>query len=96
MTTSPDEPRHEAVSSAAPLRLTHTEMALAQDNGHATPLSRVFTWMMRYRGSWWIDYEHGWLRVTDHDTTAELDDVAARLAIADTTTGHNAAQEKEK
>jgi hypothetical protein len=55
--------------------------------GSAGPLGRGLPWVVRYLGAWWVEYEGGWLRVTDDDVTADLDDVAERLgeatAIAD-------------
>jgi len=32
--------------------------------------------------SWWVLYEHGWLRVIDEHVAADLDHVAGRLAEA--------------
>jgi hypothetical protein len=64
------------------LGITHGDMNAAIDQGHAVPLSRSNGWLMRYDGDWWIEWEQGWLRVTDDDTTRDLDMIAERLAAA--------------
>lgn len=46
------------------------------------PLGQGLAWVARYVGAWWVEYENGWLRVTDSDVAIELDDVAARLGEA--------------
>jgi hypothetical protein len=50
--------------------------------GVAVPLDRSLEWIVRYLDAWWVEYEGGWLRVTDDHVTAELDDVASRLTDA--------------
>jgi hypothetical protein len=39
-------------------------------------------WVARYLDAWWVEYEGGWLRVTDDHVAAELDGVASRLIEA--------------
>ena len=63
-----------------PLEITHGEMNAATDQGHAVPLSHGQGWLIRYRDDWWIEWENGWLRVTDDDTMRDLDMIAGRLA----------------
>jgi hypothetical protein len=63
-----------------PLTMTHSAMNSAYDQGEAVPLGSAVAWLIRYRESWWVVYEHGWLRVTDTVTAGELDQAAARLA----------------
>jgi hypothetical protein len=93
MSTSPDAHHHyhgDAVTSppatadpAAALLISRAEMNTAYDSGQATPLGRAIPWIVRYGDSWWVEYEHGWLRITDDLTTADLDQTAARLKAAD-------------
>jgi hypothetical protein len=64
------------------LEITHAEMNAAIDQGHAVPLSHSQGWLIRYRDDWWIEWENGWLRVNDDDTTRDLDVLAGRLATA--------------
>jgi hypothetical protein len=64
-------------SSAA---VTHAGMNAAVGNGHAVRLGPGLCWVARYDGSWWVECEHGWLRVTDEGVARDLDQLAARLA----------------
>jgi hypothetical protein len=52
--------------------------------GIGVPLGQGLPWVTRFFDAWWVEYEGGWLRVVDDQVTAELDDVAARLAAATT------------
>lgn len=63
-----------------PLRLTHAEMAAARNAGHVSPLSTAIGWMVNHRGAWWVEYEHGWLRVLDPAVSTELSQASARLS----------------
>jgi hypothetical protein len=65
-----------------PLEITHAEMNDAVCAGAATPLERGLPWVAWYLDAWWVEYENGWLRVTDDDVGGELDEVAARLREA--------------
>lgn len=94
MTTSPEASRTAAAAHAgttgahdggAPLAISHAEMNAAYEARHAVPLSASMTWLTRYRDSWWVVYERGWLRVTDTATADDLDQAAARLAKAEGT-----------
>jgi hypothetical protein len=42
-------------------------------SGQATPLAQTVSWLVRYQESWWVVYEHGWLRVTDDLVEADID-----------------------
>jgi hypothetical protein len=75
----PPERQQEA---AVRLEITHGEMNTAIDQGDALPLGHGLGWVMRYQGSWWVDCEQGWFRVTDEATVLDLDQVAGRLAEA--------------
>jgi hypothetical protein len=66
----------------APLEISHTEMNGAICAGTAVPLGQGFSWVARYLDAWWVEYEDGWLRVTDDYVAADLDDVAVRLSEA--------------
>jgi hypothetical protein len=76
----------------SPLEITHGEMNAAIDQGHAVPLSHSQGWLIRYRDDWWIEWENGWLRVTDDDTTCDLDMIAERLAAANALATHDTAE----
>jgi hypothetical protein len=67
------------------LLVSHAAMNAAYDNGEALPLGQSVSWIVRYRDTWWVVYEHGWLRITDEATTADLDRIAPRLNRADVT-----------
>jgi hypothetical protein len=82
-------PRHAAGHEPPPaqpeataLEISHAQMSDAVCAGTAVPLGLGFPWVVRYLDAWWVEYEGGWLRVIDDHVTAELDDVAARLAEA--------------
>ena len=51
--------------------------------GTAEPFGQGFPWLVRYLDSWWVLYEHGWLRVIDEHVAADLDHAAGRLAEAE-------------
>ena len=63
-------------------------MNTAFDEGAATLLSGAVNWVVRYREGWWVVYEHGWLRITDAATAADLDQAARRLAQAEAAANH--------
>ena len=69
----------------AALVISHVEMNAAHDSGQAVPLGQAIPWIARYDGSWWVECEHGWLRVADDLTTTDLDQTAARLKAAEAT-----------
>jgi hypothetical protein len=69
-----------AVQKDLPSLVAHGEMNAAVGKGDAVLLGPELGWVARYGGSWWIEYEHGWLRVIDEGATRDLDQVAARLA----------------
>ena len=69
---------------AASLEISHAQMNDAICNRTAVLLGRGLWWIARYLDAWWVEYEGGWLRVTDDHVTAELDDMASRLAEAAT------------
>jgi hypothetical protein len=90
MSTSPSAREDDAVTPpptppgpAAALLISRAEMNTAYDNGQAMPLGRAIPWIVRYGDSWWVEYEHGWLRVTDDLTAADLDQTGARLKAAE-------------
>jgi hypothetical protein len=60
--------------------IAHGELNAALHEGDAVLLGPELGWVARYGGSWWVECEHGWLRVTDEDVARELGQVAARLA----------------
>jgi hypothetical protein len=69
---------------ATPLEIGHDQMNDALRAGIGVPLGQGLPWVTRFFDAWWVEYEGGWLRVVDDQVTAELDDVAARLAAATT------------
>jgi hypothetical protein len=86
MSTSPGARHGDAVISlpepvgpAAAFLLSRAEMNAAYDSGQVMPLGRAIPWIVRYGDSWWVEYERGWLRVTDDLTAVDLDQTAARL-----------------
>ena len=64
---------------AQALAIGHGEMNAAYLSGQAVPLAQSVSWLVRYQGSWWVVYEHGWLRVTDDLVEADIDTCASRL-----------------
>jgi len=52
-------------------------MNAAYLSGRAVPLAQSVSWLVRYQDSWWVVYEHGWLRVTDDLLEADIDACAA-------------------
>lgn len=64
------------------MEISHAEMSDAVRTEAVVPLGQGLSWVVRYLDAWWVEYENGWLRVTDDDVAAELDDVAARLREA--------------
>jgi hypothetical protein len=58
------------------LELSHAEMNAAHDSGAAVPFAETVPWLVRYDNSWWVDHDHGWLRITDTLTAADLDNRA--------------------
>jgi hypothetical protein len=87
MNTPPDARQgDDAISHPDPvdaLVISHVEMNAACGSGQAVPLGRAIPWIARYGGSWWVECERGWLRVTDDLTAADLDQTAARLKAAE-------------
>jgi hypothetical protein len=63
-----------------PLEVSHARMNDAASTGIVASLGQGFPWIARYLNAWWVEFEGGWLRVTDAHVAAELDDVASRLA----------------
>jgi hypothetical protein len=74
-------PASDPPGAELPLRLTHADMTTARDAGHVMPLSAAIGWMACYRSAWWVEYEHGWLRVLDEAVCADLSQAAARLSL---------------
>jgi hypothetical protein len=66
------------------MEISHAQMNEALGARAAVPLGPGLRWVVRYLGAWWVEYENGWLRITDDDVTADLDDVAVRLREAST------------
>ena len=58
--------------------MSHWEMNAAYLSGQAVPLAQSVSWLVRYQESWWVVYEHGWLRVTDDLLKADIDVCASR------------------
>jgi hypothetical protein len=65
-----------------PFEITHAQMSVAVSAGAVVSLGRGFPWVARYLDAWWIEYEDGWLRITDEHSAAEFDDLTKRLAAA--------------
>ena len=87
-TTQPEDSGQDApAQDGLPLAVTHAAMNAAFDEGTATLLSAAVAWLVRYRGFWWVVYEHGWLRITDAATAQDLDQAAGRLAQAEAADG---------
>jgi len=59
------------------LEVTHAEMNAAHVSGEAVPFTETILWLVRYDNSWWVVYDHGWLRITDTLTAADLDNRAS-------------------
>jgi hypothetical protein len=77
---------NDALSPSDPtpaLATSHVEMNTAYDSGQAVPLGQTIPWIARYGGSWWVECESGWLRITDALTATDLDQTAARLKAAE-------------
>jgi len=56
--------------------MTHAGMNAALGKGDAVLLGPELGWVARYEGAWWVECEHGWLRVTDEGAARDLDQVA--------------------
>ena len=85
---APNDPAVPALTpglptDVGPLTVTHAEMNTAYDTGDAIPLAQSVSWLVRYRKAWWVVYEHGWLKVIDNLTEADLNHAVNRLAQAD-------------
>jgi hypothetical protein len=70
-------------------------MNAALGRGHAVPLGPGILWLASYLGAWWVECEHGWLRVTDDLATADLDQAAVRLRAARAVAARDAADQGE-
>ncbi len=73
---SPQQPPGEA----QPLEVSHALMNDARGKDESVPFAESIPWLARYGGSWWVEYERGWLRITDEQTVADLDQRAALMA----------------
>jgi len=62
------------------LEITHERMDAAVSTGSAVPLELADGWLTGYQSAWWVLSELGWIRITDEETLADIDYVAARLA----------------
>jgi len=88
-TAQPEDPGRDArAQHDPPTAITHAAMNAAFDEGAAALLSGAANWVVRYRDAWWVVYEHGWLRITDAPTAADLDQAARRLAQAEAAAKH--------
>jgi hypothetical protein len=84
-------PHDEPAAAGPPLELTHAQMNAACDTGQAVPFAHAIGWLARYRDTWWVVYEGGWLRITDTAATRDLDERAAQMTEADTQAARQAA-----
>jgi hypothetical protein len=80
-----DRPPADAAAPADPtpaadqrLEITHAEMNAAHVAGTAVPFTETIPWLVRYDNSWWVVHDHGWLRITDTLTSADLDNRSAQ------------------
>jgi hypothetical protein len=62
--------------------MSHWEMNAAYLSGLAVPLAQSVSWLVRYRESWWVVFEGGWLRITDDLVEADIDACTSRLTEA--------------
>lgn len=68
-----------------PDTIADAEMASALDQGEARPHSRSMPYYAHLAGAWWTRSSDGaWLRCTDPDHHAHLDETSARMRAADT------------
>ncbi|WP_433117856.1 hypothetical protein [Micromonospora sp. CA-246542] len=69
-----------------PDTIADAEMATALDQGEARPHSRNMPYYAHLAGAWWTRSSDGatWLRCTDPNHHAHLDDTSARMRAADT------------
>jgi len=72
-----------ASASPLPAILSDADMDAASASGQATPLGDVITFIMRYRDTWWLSTQAGWLPVPPHLRTV-LDRESARIRAQDT------------
>ncbi|GAA2031204.1 hypothetical protein GCM10009839_33850 [Catenulispora yoronensis] len=64
---------------AAPVKeMSHSAMHAAFSAGEATSLTSAITDIARYDSSWWLYDRDSWLRVTDAELVAVLENFAAR------------------
>lgn len=85
--TNPVEPRQ---TEPAPMIITHAEMNTAYDQGLVQPLGQTVAFAVHYQGTWWINYEGGWIR-TDKALADTLDAESARMTAQDALIARNAA-----
>ena len=71
-----------AAGQELPLLIPHSQMAAELDQGTAALLSGEIAGIVQHAGTWWVQYERGWLRITDEHVLADLNQVADRLATA--------------
>jgi len=62
--------------------MSHWKMNAAYLSGQAVPFAQSVSWLVRYRGSWWVVFEHGWLCITDDLVEADIETCASRLTKA--------------
>jgi len=53
--------------------VSHEQMREAQQQGHAVPLSKLITDIVRYGDRWWIGSAVGWILVDDPLLIQKLD-----------------------
>lgn len=85
---------HPPGNEEMPLILSHGEMNTAIEHGTAFPVTSATGWLMRYRDSWWVIYEDGWLRLITSTVTDRLDRLYPRLAEAEAQAAAEAARNR--
>lgn len=62
--------------------VSHQEMDAAFARGEALLLNRSMPWLMRFRDSWWVVFNHGWIRIVDGLMSDDVENAAVRLTAA--------------
>jgi hypothetical protein len=87
---TPGPATQPALAAPQPAAISSPDMNAYLANGQAEPLSQVVPFIARYRDTWWLSTQAGWLPVTA-PIAAVLDKHAQRLRQQDTMIAANQA-----
>jgi hypothetical protein len=93
----PEDGPHDDAAPAGDSRarvLSHWKMNAAYLSGQAVPFAQSVSWLVRYRGSWWVVFEGGWLCITDDLVEVDIETCASRLTKDPGDTAHEGGVQK--